>query len=127
MGGTWPGDVIGIPISGPEVTNMRVDSVSITDSGAVATVSIANPETSPQAVHLRHRSTPVTGNCGSIDTRGTTGTSLDFYPSNLTPNSRYEVQASLDEEFVNGVRSTQFATHGPPTGLRLSVGPQTRN
>ena len=53
----------------------------------------------------------------------TTGTTGSFPLSSLDSNSSYEVQASLDENFQTGVRSTNFKTHGPPTNLRLGVAP----
>lgn len=122
-GGTWSGEASGTPQTGLVVT--KVEVTSVTDSTATVKVTITNPESLTETVHLRYRlrgadswetKTPLT----------TSTTTRDFSLGRLTPNSNYEVQASLDSEFRIGVRSEDFSTHGAPSVPKLSVAPADR-
>ena len=95
-------------VSGVRVTN-------ITQNGATATVTIANPDGSSQTVHLRYRTTAAGGTeagaWSPTQTATTTTASVAFPLSGLTAGTEYEVQASLDSSFPSDARvSDTFTT-----------------
>ena len=75
-----------------------VSAVSTGQQTATATVELPNPDSESLTVHLRYSadsrtawSTPAMGT--------TTGTSVEFSLSGLSPNEEYDLQASLDGTF----------------------------
>ena len=115
----------------PTISGVGIDSESITQSEAVAIVSIANTdEESPTTVYLRHRSVAPAGEWHSTQTGSTTTGSLEFDLSDLSPGAEYEVQASLDAAFpAEASVSVTFTTAsvestvpGVPVGLVVTTG-----
>ena len=122
-GGTWSGNVPGVPVAGPQVTSVTVDQSTINDSGATVNVTIANPDAMQQTVYYCFFPT-ATGSCSAQSTTTSAPhTSLSLAPTNLAPNTQFEVRASLDMNMVNNVRTARFTTHGPPNKPSISVAP----
>ena len=126
-GGTWSGNVPGVPVAGPQVTSVTVDQSTINDSGATVNVTIANPDATQQTVYYCFFPT-ATGSCTGTAVQSTTTTSsphtsVSLAPTNLAPNTEFEVRASLDMNMVNNVRTARFTTHGPPSKPSISVAP----
>ena len=90
----------------------RVTSVTIGDiheTGATATVRIANPSSTRQTVHLRY-STDGTTWSDPPKIRPSTEPSVTFTLTGLEPGTQYQVQASLDDNFATGVETATFTT-----------------
>ena len=126
-GGTWSGNVPGVPVAGPQVTSVTVDQSTINDSRATVNVTIANPDATQQTVYYCFFPT-ATGSCTGTAVQSTTTTSsphasVSLAPTNLAPNTQFEVRASLDMNMVNNVRTARFTTHGPPSKPSISVAP----
>ena len=122
-GGTWSGNVPGVPVAGPQVTSVTVDQSTINDSGATVNVTTTNPDAMQQTVYYCFFPT-ATGSCNAQSTTTLAPhTSLSLPPTNLAPNTQFEVRASLDMNMVNNVRTARFTTHGPPSKPSISVAP----
>ena len=93
----------------------------ITQTSAVATVSIANSGTTVEkTVYLRHREFGESG-WGTAQTMATTGASAAFDLTGLTPRTMYKVQASFSNNFTGTVTAT-FTTLAPDPSLsRVTV------
>ena len=78
---------------------------SITQTAAVATVSIAHPGTVQNTVHLRYRKF---GESEWVSNAPKTaeGASVPFDLSGLTPKTKYEAEASLSSDFSNAESAT---------------------
>ena len=96
----------------PTVSSVGINPDSITQSEAVATVSIANTdEENPATVYLRHRSVAPAGEWSATQSASTTTGSAQFDLSDLSPGAQYEVQASLDAAFAEDASvSVTFTT-----------------
>ena len=93
----------------PSVSGIGISD--ITNTSAVATVSIASPGTSQKTVHLRYRVYGET-EWGATHTETTTGSSAQFGLMSLSPRTTYEVQASLESAFASS-RSVMLTTSTP--------------
>ena len=94
---------------GPSLSGVGIGS--ITRTTAVATVNIANPGTGQKTVHLHYRKF---GESEWISTepKTTEGASESFDLTGLTPNTKYEVEASLSSDF-SGAMAVTFTTLAP--------------
>ena len=122
-GRTYPKPVEGVPLEGAAVTAVQVDDGSITRTAADVVATLTNPESESQTIHVRYRTPPEDGTWSSTVTAPTSGTSADVLLSGLSPNTEYEVEASLDEFFLQDVASYFFTTHGPPAQPLLTLVP----
>ena len=122
-GRTYPKPVEGVPLEGAAVTAVQVDDGSITQTAADVVATLTNPESESQTIHVRYRTPPEDGAWSSTVTASTSGTSADVPLSGLSPNTEYEVEASLDEFFFQDVASNFFTTHGPPAQPLLTLVP----
>ena len=107
--------------SGPGVSKVVMSRE--TQTGATATITIANPGTAARTVYLQYRepgsntwSDPLLEGDSTTATPGTAVINL----SGLASGTRYEVQASLDNTFASGVQSATFITK-PPSASGVSV------
>ena len=99
---------------------------SITQTSAVAAVSIAYPGTAQNTVHLRYRKF---GESEWVSSAAKTaeGASVPFDLSELTPKTKYEVEASLSSGFSDAESAT-FTTLAPDplvSGVRVEDIAQT--
>ena len=115
-------ETTGTPASGPGVGT--VTSGMITQTSAVITVTISNPNTNTQTVNLQYKRNADT-NWTSGGTRSTVSAAVTFNLSSLTGNTDYDVRASLDSTFASGVVTATFKTSpvklAPPTGVDITT------
>ena len=115
-------ETTGTPASGPGVGT--VTSGMITQTSAVITATIANPDTNTQTVNLQYKRNADT-NWTSGGTRSTVNAAVTFTLSSLTGNTDYDVRASLDSTFASGVVTATFKTSpvkpAPPTGVAITT------
>ena len=115
-------EITATPVSGPSVGT--VTSGMITQTSAVITVTIANPDTNTQTVNLQYKRNADT-NWTSGGTRSTVSAAVTFTLSSLTGNTDYDVRASLDSTFASGVVTAAFKTSpvkpAPPTGVDITT------
>ena len=78
---------------------------SITQTSAVATVSVAHPGTAQNTVHLRYRKFGES-EWVSKASKTAAGASVPFDLSELTPKTKYEVEASLSSDFSDAESAT---------------------
>ena len=107
--------------TGPGVSKVVMSGE--TQTGATATIAIANPGTAARTVYLQYRepgsstwSDPPLEADSTTATPGAATTSL----TNLTSGTQHEVQASLDSTFATGVQSGTFRTL-PPSASAVDV------
>ena len=107
--------------TGPGVSEVVMSDE--TQTGATATITIANAGTTTRTVYLQYRksgsstwSDPPSEGDSTTATPGTAVINL----SGLASGTRYEVQASLDNNFASGVQSATFITK-PPSASGVSV------
>ena len=115
-------DATAVISSGPSVGT--VTSGMITQTSAVITVTIANPDTNTQTVNLQYKRNADT-NWTSGGARSTVSAAVTFTLSSLTGNTDYDVRASLDSTFASGVVTATFKTSpvkpAPPTGVAITT------
>ena len=111
-------EITGTPVSGPGVGT--VTSGMITQTSAVITVTIANPDTNTQTVNLQYKRNADT-NWTSGGTRSTVSAAVTFTLSSLTGNTDYDVRASLDSSFDSGVVTATFKTSPTAPGQTRAV------
>ena len=103
----------------PSISNLEVEDE--TKNSATAVITLADPDGSSQAIHLRHRTTTPQGDwSGILETTSTTAeASLGL--KGLAPDTEYEVEVSLTSDF--GVSETDtFRTLPPdPVVSKVSV------
>ena len=103
----------------PSIANLKVEDE--TKNSATAVITLADPDGSSQAIHLRHRTTTPQGDwSGILETTSTTAeASLGL--KGLAPDTEYEVEVSLTSDF--GVSETDtFRTLPPdPVVSKVSV------
>lgn len=103
-------------------TVVRVRILDAAQTTANVEVTLANRDESVvTTVHLRYRA--VTGQQSWTEATPTAATSdvLEFALIGLTPNTQYEVQASLDATFpVDAVKSLTFNTQSVPQPPRIT-------
>ena len=88
----------------PNTSVSRISVGSITQTTAVATVNIAYPGTVQKTVHLRYREFGES-EWASMEPKTTGGASVSFDLTGLTPETKYEVEASLANDF-SGAKSS---------------------
>ena len=117
----------GVPISGPAVTFAQADESTIDQTSVDVNVTLENPDSQSLTVYLRHRTVPdsETDFVPWIDAppQTTSGTSVAYTLTGLTPSSLYEVQATLDQFYFHGVAEDGFITPGPPEKPILTLVP----
>ncbi len=110
VGDTIPVWLAPVP-SGPGVASVTVDQATITQTSAAVTVTVANRQDPVHLVYLRYRveggSWPAAANL-ILPSFGTA--SLIINLTDLTGNTEYEVEASLDSTFASGVKTASFTT-----------------
>ena len=115
-------EITATPVSGPSVGT--VTSGMITQTSAVITVTIANPDTNSQTVNLQYKRNADT-NWTSGGARSTVSAAVTFTLSSLTGNTDYDLRASLDSAFDSGVVTAAFKTSpvkpAPPTGVDITT------
>ena len=108
--------------SGPGVGT--VTSGMITQTSAVITVTIANPDTNTQTVNLQYKRNADTA-WTDVSPKSTVSAAVTFTLSSLTGNTDYDVRASLDSTFASGVVTATFKTSpvkpAPPTGVDITT------
>ncbi len=103
----------------PSVSGIGISD--ITNTSAVATVSIASPGTSQKTVHLRYRVFGET-EWGTAQTETTSGSSAQFDLEGLSQRTTYEVEASLSSDF-SGSKTAKFTTLVPdPSVSSVTIG-----
>ena len=91
--------------STPAITEV----VSTGPETATVSVTIDNPDSSDKTVYLRHRLASETDWAGVVPAQMiTAGSTADFSLSGLAPNATYDLEASLNSAFSEGVGSASF-------------------
>ena len=110
-------------LAAPSLSGISVGS--ITQTNAIATVTIADAGSAQNTVHLRYREFGET-KWNTAQTKTTTGASAAFNLTGLDPRTTYEVQTSLDIEF-SASKYAIFTTLSPdPSVSGVSVGSITQ-
>ena len=110
-------------LAAPSLSGVSISS--ITQTGAVATATIADAGTAQKTVLLRYREFGES-QWSTAQTKTTTGASAAFNLTGLDPRTTYEVQASLDIEFGTS-KYAVFTTLSPdPSVFGVSVGSITQ-
>ena len=110
-------------LAAPSLSGVSISS--ITQTGAVATATIADAGTAQKTVYLRFREFGES-QWSTAQTKTTTGASAAFNLTGLDPRTIYEVQASLDIEFGTS-KYAVFTTLSPdPSVSGVSVGSITQ-
>ena len=122
-GGAWSSSVNGVPVSGPQVTTIDIES----NNNSIATIRIylANPDATQQTVY--YCIIPTDRTCSGTEIQNTNTysphTSAFLISRNLAENTTFIVSASLDADMATNVKTARFTTLGPPDKLRLNVSP----
>ena len=122
-GGAWSSSVNGVPVSGPQVTTIDIES----NNNSIATIRIylANPDATQQTVY--YCIIPTDRICSGTEIQNTNTysphTSAFLISRNLAENTTFIVSASLDADMATNVKTARFTTLGPPDKLRLNVSP----
>ena len=115
-------EITATPVSGPGVASVTVDQATITQTSAAVTVTVANRQDPVHLVYLRYRveggSWPAAANL-ILPSFGTA--SLIINLTDLTGNTEYEVEASLDSTFASGVKTASFTTSPTKPGQTRGV------
>ena len=93
-------------LAGPSLSGVSIGSK--TQTSAVATVNIAYAGDAQNAVHLHYRKFGET-EWTAKEPKTTGGASESFDLTGLTPNTKYEVEASLSSDF-SGAKAVTFTT-----------------
>ena len=107
-------------VAGNNPATGTVTSGMITQTSAVITVTIANPDTNTQTVNLQYKRNADT-NWTSGGARSTVSAAVTFTLTGLTGNTEYDVRASLDSAFASGVKTATFTTSPTKPGKTRSV------
>ena len=110
-------------VAGNNPATGTVTSGMITQTSAVITVTIANPDTNTQTVNLQYKRNADT-NWTSGGARSTVSAAVTFTLTGLTGNTEYDVRASLDSAFASGVKTASFTTSPTKPGKTRDVSPQ---
>ena len=98
----------------PRVSGVSLENV--TTSEATVKVTIAEPGPGVNKVHLRYSIVPSTQSSWATPSpKSVVGDTETFDLSGLTPGTKYEVEASLDGEFMTRVESATFTTSALPS------------
>ena len=106
--------------STPNASVARVNVGSITETSAVATVTIAHAGTAQKIVHLRYR-VYGTSAWGTTQTETTTGSSATFDLTGLSPQTSYEVEAALSSNFAASKTTTFSTLSSEPSVSSLTI------
>ena len=96
-------------VAGNNPATGTVTSGSITQTTAVITVTIANPDTNSQTVNLQYKRNADTA-WTDVSPKSTVSAAVTFTLTGLTGNTEYDVRASLDSAFMSGVKTATFTT-----------------
>ena len=96
-------------VAGNNPATGTVTSGSITQTTAVITVTIANPDTNSQTVNLQYKRNADTA-WTDVSPKSTASAAVTFNLTGLTGNTDYDVRASLDSAFMSGVKTATFTT-----------------
>ena len=96
-------------VAGNNPATGTVTSGSITQTTAVITVTIANPDTNSQTVNLQYKRNADTA-WTDVSPKSTVSNPVTFTLTGLTGNTEYDVRASLDSAFALGVKTATFTT-----------------
>ena len=96
-------------VAGNNPATGTVTSGSITQTTAVITVTIANPDTNSQTVNLQYKRNADTA-WTDVSPKSTVSAAVTFNLTGLTGNTDYDVRASLDSAFMSGVKTATFTT-----------------
>ena len=107
-------------VAGNNPATGTVTSGSITQTTAVITVTIANPDTNTQTVNLQYKRNADTA-WTDVSPKSTVSAAVTFNLSSLTGNTDYDVRASLDSSFASGVKTATFTTSPTKPGKTRSV------
>ena len=122
-GGAWSSSVNGVPVSGPKVTTIDIES--FINSIATIRIYLANPDATQQTVY--YCIIPTDRTCSGTEIQNTNTysphTSAFLIPMNLAENTTFIVSVSLDADMATNVKTARFTTLGPPDKLRLNVSP----
>ena len=125
VGDTIPVWLAPVP-SGPGVASVTVVQATITQTSAAVTVTVANRQDPVHLVYLRYRvvgdAWPSAANL-ILPSFGTA--SLIIILTDLTGNTEYEVEASLDDTFASGVKTASFTTSPTKPGKTRFVDAST--
>ena len=111
-------------LAAPSLSGISVGS--ITQTSAIATVTIANPGTAQKIVYLQYRVDGTSEWSDSALTATTDGPNATIYMTGLIADTEYEVEVSLDSSFTNVVSET-FTTLRFPSISNLEVEDETKN
>ena len=100
----------GTPVPDPSIRTVTVDLNSVTQTEATATVTIDRANDSTQTILLQHRTLPSGGWSTPAITDTTATGSKNIRITGLTGNTEYEVQAWLQTDVNNKVKSDEFTT-----------------
>ena len=103
-------EITATPLSGPGVASVTVDQATITQTSAAVTVTVANLQNASHTVYLRYRVEGGSWPAAANRSTPTSGTAVTFTLTDLTGNTEYEVEASLDDTFASGVKTASFTT-----------------
>ena len=115
----------------PSISNVRVDSDTITKTTATAIVSIANPDDIERTVYLQFREKDKTPEDEWSDPpleEATDTGSASIPMDSLDPGTEYEVQASFDNTFPEDetkTKKTTFTTKFLPSVSNVRVVPNS--
>ena len=104
----------GTPRPDPSVDSISVADSTITQTTAVATVTIADPTGDTKMVHLRYRVSSSSEVWTTPTSQSTTTNSVAFPQfTGLKSDTEYRVEASFDSTFNSGVQFKLFTTKRP--------------
>ena len=104
------------------ISAVSVPEEDITDTEAKVTVSIANTDGASLDVYLRYRTTTPEGRWSETQEEPTSADSVEFALADLTANTEYEAQASLENTFPEDASpSTTFTTTSTVPGAPQNV------
>ena len=103
----------------PSISNLEVEDE--TKNSATAVITIADPDGSSQAIHLRYRTTTPQGVWSSTLPGSSTTSEASIALTGLAPDTEYEAEVSLTSDFAVAV-SDVFRTLPPdPVVSKVSV------
>ena len=108
----------------PVVSGVRVEDIAQTTATAIAT--IANADGTPQTVRVRYRTTTPHGEWSPTQTTISSTATASIDLSDLTADTEYEMEASLDADFGRAASET-FSTLRFPSISGLEVKDETKN
>ena len=103
----------------PSIANLKIEDE--TKNSATAVITLADPDGSSQAIHLRHRTTTPQGVWNSTPPGSSTTSEASIALTGLVPDTEYETEVSLTSDFAVSETDT-FRTLPPdPVVSGISV------